>query len=124
MRDNYIEGLTGSRFGGAFVVMNGVPNSPINRYHQVKSAVITNNSLIDSDNIQLGAGSDAERSAVPIDSRMERNLVVHRQDRNSLTVYDGMSGITFSENISKVRLDTLEDAYGVRDIAFSSSMMR
>lgn len=117
VRDNYMEGLTGSRFGGALVVMNGVPNSSINRYHQVKSAVIINNSLIDSDNIQLGAGSDAERSAVPVDSRMEQNLIVHRQARNSLTVYDDMSGIAFADNISNVRLDPLADAFEVRDVS-------
>ncbi|MCL4159901.1 UNVERIFIED_CONTAM: hypothetical protein GTU68_051592, partial [Idotea baltica] len=32
IRNNYMEGLAGYRFGGALVVMNGVPNSPINRY--------------------------------------------------------------------------------------------
>lgn len=29
IRNNYLEGLAGYRFGGALVVMNGVPNSPI-----------------------------------------------------------------------------------------------
>ena len=67
VRNNYMEALTGIRFGGAFTVMNGVPNSPINRYHQVKDAVIENNSILGSDRIQMGAGSDSERSAVPDD---------------------------------------------------------
>ena len=35
-----MEGLKGYRFGGASS-MNGVPNSKINRYHQVENAVIT-----------------------------------------------------------------------------------
>lgn len=116
VRDNYMEGLTGSRFGGALVVMNGVPNGPINRYDQVKSAVITNNTLVDSDNIQLGAGSDAERSAVPVDTRMEDNLIVHRKNRNSMTVYDDMSGIAFKGNVSNVALKPLESAFEVRDV--------
>ena len=111
-----MEGLTGSRFGGALVVMNGVPNSPINRYHQVKDAVITNNSLINSDNIQMGAGSDSERSAAPESSRMENNLIVHEQGRNSMTVYDDMSGISFANNVSNVSLKPLAKEFDVQDV--------
>ena len=116
VRDNYMEGLTGSRFGGALVVMNGVPNGPINRYDPVISAVITNNSLIDSDNIQLGAGSDTERSAAPTDTRMEDNLIVHRNGRNSMTVYDDMSGIAFKDNVSNVQLKPLASSFDVHDV--------
>jgi hypothetical protein len=43
IRNNHLSGLTGERFSGALVVMNGVPDSPINRYHQVDGAVIENN---------------------------------------------------------------------------------
>jgi len=43
VRNNYMEGLKGTRFGGALVVMNGVPNGPINRYDPVINAVIENN---------------------------------------------------------------------------------
>ena len=99
IRNNYMEGLKGTRFGGALVVMNGVPNSPINRYHQVKNAKITNNSLINSDNIQLAAGSDAERSAVPVDSEFAGNLISHDDRGNVFTVYDDVSGIDFAENV-------------------------
>ena len=79
VRNNYLEGVKGTRFGGAFVVMNGVPNSPINRYNQVDGAVMENNSIINSDNIQLAAGSDAERSAVPINSRFTKTLIFIKQ---------------------------------------------
>ncbi len=116
VRDNYMEGLTGSRFGGALVVMNGVPNGPINRYDPVIDSVITNNSLINSDNIQLGAGSDAERSAPPTGTRMENNLVVHEEGRNSMTVYDDMSGITFKDNVSNVALKPLANKFNVQDV--------
>jgi poly(beta-D-mannuronate) lyase len=99
VRENYLEGLKGTRFGGALVVMNGVPNSPINRYHQVRDAKIVNNSLINSDNIQLAAGSDAERSAVPIDSDFSRNLITHQRAADIFTVYDDVSGVSFAENL-------------------------
>lgn len=99
IRHNYMQGLKGYRFGGALVVMNGVPNSPINRYHQVKNAVIENNTLVNSDHIQLGAGSDQERLAVPIDSLFRNNLIYNQDRRDPFTVYDDISGIEFSGNM-------------------------
>ncbi len=99
IRNNYMEGLKGTRFGGAFVVMNGVPNGPINRYDPVKNALIENNSLINSDNIQLGAGSDEERSGPPSDSRFEANLIYNEDGRDVFTIYDDMSGIDFKGNV-------------------------
>ncbi|WP_448248615.1 polysaccharide lyase 6 family protein [Thalassotalea agariperforans] len=99
IRNNYMEGLTGYRFGSGFTVMNGVPNSSINRYHQVKNALIENNTLVNVDNIQLAAGSDTERSATPIDSRFYNNLVSHEKGRDPFTVFDDISGIKFKGNI-------------------------
>lgn len=99
VRNNYMEALTGIRFGGAFTIMNGVPDSPINRYHQVANAVIENNSIIGSDRIQLGAGSDAERSAVPVDSTFHNNLVARDLSGPVFQVYDDMSGIDFAGNV-------------------------
>lgn len=105
IRNNYLEGLTGYRFGGALVVMNGVPDSPINRYHQVDQALIENNTLVNSEHIQLGAGSDAERSAVPVNSKFIRNLIFNENGRDTFTVYDDMGGIEFSGNV----LNNVED---------------
>lgn len=99
VRNNYMEGLTGTRFGGAFTIMNGVPNSPINRYHQVDGAVIENNSIINSDRIQMGAGSDDERSAVPVNSIFQNNLIARAVEGPVFQIYDDMSGIDFRYNI-------------------------
>lgn len=112
IRNNYMEGLKGYRFGGAFVVMNGVPNSPINRYHQVKNARIENNSIIDSDHVQLAAGSDAERSAVPVDSTFSRNLIVNDPAKDVFTLYDDVSGIAFVDNMmSGVKAPKIKDGF-------------
>lgn len=99
IRNNYMEGLKGTRFGGAFVVMNGVPNGPINRYDPVINASMVNNTLINSDNIQLGAGSDEERSGAPQDSVFADNLIYNDDGRDVFTVYDDMSGIDFNGNV-------------------------
>lgn len=99
IRNNYMEGLAGYRFGGALVVMNGVPDSSINRYHQVDNALIENNSIINSGHIQLAAGSDKERSAKPINSSFNNNLIVTSGDHDIFTVYDDVSGIGFNDNV-------------------------
>lgn len=99
IRNNYMEGLTGYRFGGALVVMNGVPNSPINRYHQVQDAVIENNSIIDSDHIELAAGADDERSAPPLSTVFRNNLIFNEDGSNTIAVHDDISGIEFVGNL-------------------------
>ncbi|MEM7278368.1 MAG: polysaccharide lyase 6 family protein, partial [Pseudomonadota bacterium] len=99
IRNNYMYGLKGYRFGGGLVVMNGVPNSPINRYHQVEDSVVENNTIIDSDHVEFAAGSDAERSAVPITTSFSNNLIAHSKPTDVITFHDDVSGINFEGNI-------------------------
>jgi poly(beta-D-mannuronate) lyase len=99
VKNNYLFGLTGYRFRSALVMMNGVPNSPINRYNQVVDSKIENNVVVDSDNIQLCAGSDEERSATPIGSSFSNNIILTSTNANPFTIYDDVSGIEFAGNI-------------------------
>ena len=101
-------GLTGHRFRGAFVIMNGVPNSPINRYNQVDSAEVYNNSFFDCDYVQLCAGSDKERSAVPINSAVKNNVFWNTGKNDVFTVYDDVSGITFDNNVVSENIDLFQ----------------
>ena len=98
VRNNYLHGLTGYRFGAAFTVMNGVPDSPLNRYHQVEDVLMENNSIIQCDYIEMAGGSDEERSATPIDSVFRSNLVFNRDGENVIRVHDDISGIDFEAN--------------------------
>ncbi|MBQ4913648.1 DUF4957 domain-containing protein [Maribacter sp. MMG018] len=97
--NNYAFGLTGIRFSGALVVMNGIFNSPINRYDQVKDAIIKNNTFIDSDHIQLGAGADEERNAPPDNSVMADNIFYNENKDDVFTAYTNISGIKFENNL-------------------------
>lgn len=99
VRGNYMEGLRGTGFAGALTVMNGVPNSPVNRYVQVSNALIERNTVVDSARVTLAAGSDAERSAPPVNSRMVRNLIAFGQASKPIEVQDDISGITFDGNV-------------------------
>lgn len=106
--NNYFYGLTGYRFRGALVVMNGVPNSPPNRYYQVVGGVFTNNTFVNSDHVQLGAGADEERTLPPKDSTIANNVFFHATKQKIFTVYDDMSGITFSNNYMGAQNEPLQ----------------
>ena len=104
--NNYHIGLTGYRFRGAFVMMNGVPNSTPNRYFQVTDAVVKNNMFVNCDIIQLCAGSDAERSATPINSVISENTFYHDTKSHLFTIYDDISGISFENNTTNELVET------------------
>ena len=114
--NNYLSGLTGTRFRGALVVMNGIPNSPINRYNQVIGGVFRNNTFLNCENVQLCAGSDQERTLPPIETVIENNIFYLKGKKKLFTVYDDISGITFQNNylskgvkpISGVRIDMVD----------------
>ncbi len=99
VRNNYLYGLTGHRFRGALVIMNGVPNGPINRYDPVIDSMVDNNVVVDSDHIQLCAGADEERSAPPTGTSMHNNVFMSKTNLNPFTLYDDVSGISFEGNV-------------------------
>lgn len=121
IRNNHFKDLTGNRFSGALVVMNGVPNSPINRYHQVDGAVIENNVFQNIAAIELGEGSDAERTAVPINSVFRNNAVSGRDDASPFSLYDDMSGIAFDANLAaQSPPNALADGFDATDAVVSA----
>ena len=105
VRNNYLYGLTGHRFRGALVIMNGVPNGPINRYDPVIDSHMDRNIVIDSDHIQLAAGADEERSAPPTNTTMNNNIFMGRSNLDPFTIYDDVSGISFEGNILNEEAD-------------------
>ena len=98
VRNNYFKDLTGTGFSGGLVIMNGVPDSPINRYHQVNNAAIIGNTFDNVAVIELAEGADGERSAPPVKSRFENNILVGRSTA-LFDVHDDISGLTFSDNL-------------------------
>lgn len=111
VRGNYMEGLRGTGFASALTVMNGVPNSPINRYVQVDNALITHNSILDSSRISLAAGADAERSAPPTNSQFSGNLLQLTSGATSITVEADVPGIAMSRNVLAIT-DNIRDGAG------------
>ncbi|MGH1364076.1 MAG: polysaccharide lyase 6 family protein [Calditrichia bacterium] len=98
--NNYLYGLKGGRFRAALAVMNGVPNSLLNRYHKAKDCVISNNTFINCDNIELAVGSDFERTDVPENILIANNIMLHERNSKIYTVLDDIKGITFKTNVA------------------------
>ncbi|MEL7188951.1 MAG: polysaccharide lyase 6 family protein [Pseudomonadota bacterium] len=98
VRDNYMEGLRGEAFSSALAVMNGVPNSPVNRYVEVEGARIDGNTIVDSRRVAFNVGADEERSAAPSNTTFSRNLLSGLEGESFLEVYDDISGISFDGN--------------------------
>lgn len=98
VRGNYMEGLRGEAFSSALAVMNGVPNSPVNRYVVVDGARIEGNTIIDSRRVAFNVGADEERSAAPINTTFSNNLLGGLEGESFIEAYGDTSGITFGEN--------------------------
>ncbi len=102
VRHNYLEDVTGTSFLSAIAVMNGVPNSTVNRYHQVSGAVIERNTIVGAARVTFGAGADAERSAPPIDSRFDANLIVNESGKGIVRAEGNIAGLAMTGNVQTI----------------------
>ncbi|HVI98303.1 MAG TPA: polysaccharide lyase 6 family protein [Sphingomonas sp.] len=99
IRNNYFEGTVGTDFLSTIAVMNGVPNSPVNRYMPVRDALLENNSFLGVARVAIGIGADAERSQAPRDVRLVRNLVSGADGGDPITIISDPSGTRLDGNV-------------------------
>lgn len=97
VRNNWFIGLNGTGNVSALAVMNGVPNSPLNRYHQVNQATIENNTFVAPARLTFGAGATSELSLPPRDSRFSNNLIIGAP-ADVFDIRASIDGITFAGN--------------------------
>ncbi|MEM7701576.1 MAG: polysaccharide lyase 6 family protein [Pseudomonadota bacterium] len=98
VRGNYMEGLRGEAFSSSLAIMNGVPNSPVNRYVEVEGATIEGNTIVDSRRLAFNVGADEERSAAPSNSTFANNLMSGLEGESFLEIYGDISGVSFANN--------------------------
>jgi poly(beta-D-mannuronate) lyase len=96
--NNYFSGLYGSSLKSALPIMNGVPNSPLNRYFQVKNALVAFNTFVDCRyTIILGAGKDSELTLSPENCTIANNVVL--TTFKIITEEDAPINLTWEGNI-------------------------
>jgi len=76
--NNYFQGLSSSsEFRGAIVMMNGVPDSPLNRYRRVENALVAHNTIVDcAIPFVFGAqSSEGDTTLAPQNNTLINNVV-------------------------------------------------
>ena len=89
----------GKDFRSPLSIMNGVPNSPANRYVTVTDAVVANNSFFECSSIGFCEGSDNERSQVPDNVQFLNNIFLNSKDSIVYRTSDDIGGIHFAGNL-------------------------
>lgn len=113
VRDNYIEGVTGTDFYAAIAIMNGAKNPPLNGYSPVTDTLIERNSIINSAQVAIGAGAGDKRGVSPTRTTFTQNLVVGKDGVSPFTVGTETTGIAFVDNrLSEVPADLSESMSG------------
>lgn len=109
--NNYFYKINGAEFRSALAVMNGIHQSPLNRYNQVTDVVVAHNSFIDCKapwKFSVGANIDKAAVLPKSEIRSERpertlfanNLIYnHSNDEIPIIAYDKVDGVIFKQNI-------------------------
>jgi poly(beta-D-mannuronate) lyase len=96
--NNFFYKCRGESFRSPLAIMNGIPNSPANRYVQVTDAVVMNNTFVDCAPASFGEGSDAERTLPPANVLFALNVFYNNNDSILYRVWDDVKGIHFADN--------------------------
>lgn len=100
--NNYFYGCKGTTYRAPLNIMNGLPNSPDNGYHQVKDVEICFNTWVDCDLPWLLAfAKDDNQSLFPINTQIANNIVYSPNTSVLIKEYGNTKGITFSDNIAQ-----------------------
>ena len=77
--NNYFQDIVGTGYRAALSMVQGVPNSPLNRYFQVKRPIVAHNTFVNTDQtIVIGVGSSSDQSLPPEDITLANNVVQTR----------------------------------------------
>lgn len=98
--NNYFQDLAGIRSCSALPIMNGVPDSPLHQFFQVKNAQIVFNTFVNCrKSIVLGYGADAEKTLPPVNVRLANNLVLGGKGNVLITLMDNPIDLSWQGNI-------------------------
>ena len=77
--DNHLQDLEGDGFRTAITLVNGIPDSPLNGYWQVKNTLIRGNTILNcKHSLLLGYNDVKEATLAPIGTRLEGNRLSPR----------------------------------------------
>jgi poly(beta-D-mannuronate) lyase len=90
--ENHLQDLEGDGFRSAITLVNGVPDSPLNGYWQVKNTVIRGNTILNCKQaLLLGYNDVKEASLEPVGTRLEGNRLELRSGQPVPELPTGLS---------------------------------
>ncbi len=105
--NNYFSNCIGEGFRSPLAIMNGVFNSPPNRYLPVKDAVIINNTFSNCTPFSICEGSDTERSVIPKNVFIQNNLFYSDKPIVAFQYFDKIDSIFFRGNIMNSKISKI-----------------
>lgn len=101
---NYLIGLNGEGLRAAITIMNGIPQSPLNGYWQVKNAKVQFNIIINcKEGFHIGVGKSNRNTLPPIKVRISRNIL--HQVKKTLIIAEQKAKTKFSGNSTSHKSD-------------------
>ena len=97
---NYFFELKGDSSRATLSVMNGIPDSPLNRYFQVKRPTIAQNTFIGTEvSIFFGLGADGEKTLLPEDVLFRDNVLFTESDKPVVTAHVSVDDVMWRGNV-------------------------
>lgn len=97
--NNYFHGLSGKELRAAVSMMNGLPDSPLTGYYQVKNARVVANTIANCEEaFAVGSGNDQNRVLPALNSVVANNVVCG--EKPAVKFYDPSVELTFTGNIA------------------------
>ncbi len=111
---NYFEGLQGSNYYAALPIANGVPDSPLNRYFQVKNALVADNVFVGNRyTVVFGAGADGEKTLPPQNVSFRNNFFATDGPAPVITVVEEAEGTRWEGNVALAESLGIERPAGI-----------
>lgn len=98
VRGNYFENLTGDDARAAICLMMGIPNSPANRYRQIKNVTIEGNSIVSCKHSILIGLSDDKKATLAPETTVFRGNQVSSPKGPVVEARCNLTGITWETN--------------------------
>lgn len=99
--NNYFQNMAGTGQRAALVLMDGVPNSPLSGYFQVKRVQVVANTMINcKQSFDIGSGKGgSNRTLPPMDGHIANNVVLQIPQSTLLTFTDQPLNFVYRGNI-------------------------
>lgn len=112
---NFLRDLEGDDFRSAICLVNGIPDSPANGYHQVKNATIRDNVVINcKDSLLIAHNDEEEATLAPDGVVISGNRIQAREGREAVRMEKPATRVEWRRNRYEGKLNGVEASDGLQ----------